>query len=160
MGGDGLRLYGTADPENNQTPPAGGMRGEGNAIPDGNDEALTHEMTSSDGHVLTLEEQSGVSFVEASGRAGGRSGAAEPMRSPRQPWGTLLLAGALGFLLGRRAARPRSVASPPRPAPPPVRDAGPESMADAEPRGWDRVDEGSDESFPASDPPSYSTPGR
>lgn len=160
MGGDGFRLYGTADPENNQTPPAGGMRGEGNAIPEGTDESLTHEMTSSDGRVLTLEEQSGVSFVEASGRAGERAGSAEPVRSSGPGWGTLLLAGALGFLLGRRAARSRSVAPPPRVTLPPVRDAGPESMANAEPRGWDRVDEGSDESFPASDPPSYATPGR
>jgi hypothetical protein len=160
MGGDGFRLYGTADPQNNQSPPAGGMRGEGNAIPEGADASLTHEMRSSDGRVLTLEEQSGVSFVEASGRAGERASAAGPVRSSGPGWGTLLLAGALGFLLGRGAARPREVASPPRPAPPPVRDAGPESMADAEPRGWDRVDEGSDESFPASDPPSYSTPGR
>ncbi|WP_265499846.1 hypothetical protein [Paracoccus beibuensis] len=33
-----------------------------------------------------------------------------------------------------------------------VRDAGPEEMA-SPPRDWDRVDEMSDESFPASDPP-------
>jgi len=37
--------------------------------------------------------------------------------------------------------------------PPPVRPAGPESMRDP-PRKWDEVDEESDESFPASDPPS------
>lgn len=34
-----------------------------------------------------------------------------------------------------------------------VRDAGPESMRDRPRRGWDRVDEQADESFPASDPP-------
>lgn len=34
-----------------------------------------------------------------------------------------------------------------------VRDAGPESMRDRPRRGWDRVDEQVDESFPASDPP-------
>ncbi len=33
-----------------------------------------------------------------------------------------------------------------------VRDAGPAAMADA-PKGWSKVDEASDESFPASDPP-------
>ncbi|WP_425517168.1 hypothetical protein [Sphingomonas yunnanensis] len=62
--------------------------------------------------------------------------------------------------MGRRAARPRVVAPPPRSPAPPVRDAGPESMVDRESRGWDKVDEGSDESFPASDPPTYATPGR
>lgn len=34
-----------------------------------------------------------------------------------------------------------------------VRPAGPESMRDRPRRGWDRVDEQVDESFPASDPP-------
>jgi len=38
-------------------------------------------------------------------------------------------------------------------ATPPVRDAGPEAMRDT-PRQWGRTDERSDESFPASDPPS------
>jgi hypothetical protein len=160
MGGDGFRLYGTADPENNQTPPAGGMRGEGDATPAGTDESLTHEMVSSDGRTLTLEEQSGVSFVEASGRTGERPIAAAPMRGAGPDWGALVLAATFGFLLGRRAARSRAVTPPAPVAAAPVRDAGPENMADPEPRGWDRVDEGSDESFPASDPPSYSTPGR
>jgi uncharacterized membrane protein YebE (DUF533 family) len=35
-----------------------------------------------------------------------------------------------------------------------VRSAGPEAMADAPRREWTREDQGSDESFPASDPPS------
>ena len=35
---------------------------------------------------------------------------------------------------------------------PEVREAGPESMRNP-PREWDKVDEASDESFPASDPP-------
>ena len=34
-----------------------------------------------------------------------------------------------------------------------VRPAGPESMRDTPRRGWDKTDEASDESFPASDPP-------
>jgi flagellar basal body-associated protein FliL len=34
------------------------------------------------------------------------------------------------------------------------RDAGPEEMQ-SPPRDWDKVDQASDESFPASDPPSY-----
>nr|WP_246616644.1 hypothetical protein [Sphingomonas yunnanensis] len=160
MGGDGPRLYGTVDPENNQMPPAGGMRGDGNATPAGTDESLSLEMTSSDGRRLTLNEQSGVSFVEASRRAGERRVPAPAAAVVGPVACTLLLAGSLGFLLGRRAARPRVVAPPPRSPAPPVRDAGPESMVDRESRGWDKVDEGSDESFPASDPPTYATPGR
>lgn len=45
-------------------------------------------------------------------------------------------------------------------SPHPVRDAGPADMRDEDGSDWDRVDEGSDESFPASDPPSYSVPGK
>lgn len=36
--------------------------------------------------------------------------------------------------------------------PTPVRPAGPDAMRDP-PKKWDKVDEESDESFPASDPP-------
>jgi hypothetical protein len=35
-----------------------------------------------------------------------------------------------------------------------VRDAGPNAMADPSGREWSREDQASDESFPASDPPS------
>ena len=37
-----------------------------------------------------------------------------------------------------------------------VRHAGPENMRDRGRRPWDKVDESADESFPASDPPSFS----
>lgn len=37
---------------------------------------------------------------------------------------------------------------------PPVRDAGPEAMENP-PKSWDEVDEASDQSFPASDPPAH-----
>lgn len=42
----------------------------------------------------------------------------------------------------------------PEDAPGAVRSAGPEAMRDPPPE-WDAVDEALDESFPASDPPSY-----
>lgn len=35
-----------------------------------------------------------------------------------------------------------------------VRDAGPDAMRDDTARDWDKADQASDESFPASDPPS------
>jgi hypothetical protein len=41
---------------------------------------------------------------------------------------------------------------PELPPPPLVRDAGPEAMENPPPN-WDDVDEASDQSFPASDPP-------
>ena len=37
-----------------------------------------------------------------------------------------------------------------------TRNAGPEAMRDASDRAWDRIDQASDESFPASDPPALS----
>jgi hypothetical protein len=36
-----------------------------------------------------------------------------------------------------------------------VRSAGPEAMRDEPVRDWDEVDQATDESFPASDPPSH-----
>lgn len=40
----------------------------------------------------------------------------------------------------------------------PVRPAGKDAMRDP-PRNWDRLDEINDESFPASDPPAFTTRG-
>ncbi len=51
---------------------------------------------------------------------------------------------------GRRAMKPAHAT--PLPPAPDTRDAGPEAMR-FPPRHWDKVDQASDESFPASDPP-------
>lgn len=52
----------------------------------------------------------------------------------------------VSLLVKRRKSGPREQ--------PHVRDAGPSAMRDP-PRRWDRVDEASDESYPASDPPAW-----
>lgn len=72
----------------------------------------------------------------------------------------LAFAGAVGYGIYRYATRN---ADPTMPAAfasgeatggfAPVRNAGPASMK-SDPKHWDKVDEASDESFPASDPPS------
>lgn len=75
----------------------------------------------------------------------------------------------LAVLVGRRMGGRGADAEGPTPAafttPVPVprsfdqtRDAGPENMRDEDGAVWDEVDEASDESFPASDPPSYFLP--
>lgn len=72
---------------------------------------------------------------------------------------SLLALGAGAYVLTRRKssgdAPHRAAFADGQPAhgPRPVRDAGPEAMRDP-PRGdWNKVDEASDQSFPASDPP-------
>lgn len=77
----------------------------------------------------------------------------------------LAFAGAVGYAIYRYATRTGDPAAPAAPVAPvafasgeategfaPVRNAGPEAMK-SDPKYWDEVDEASDESFPASDPP-------
>lgn len=72
---------------------------------------------------------------------------------------SLLALGAGAYVVARRAgigAAPRSAAfadGQPTGGLHPVRDAGPEAMRDPPQREWSKVDEESDQSFPASDPP-------
>lgn len=73
----------------------------------------------------------------------------------------LALAGATGYALYKMARRARAeqeehavafAAGEATPGYAPVRNAGPDAMA-SDLAHWDTVDEASDESFPASDPP-------
>jgi hypothetical protein len=95
--------------------------------------------------------------------------AAHPAGGTALPW--VIVAAILGFAAGRsRRPREQVVVPPPPPAAltrlpgeaggfSQVRDAGQHDMRDPQPR-WSAVDEASDESFPASDPPAMSIPGR
>ena len=73
----------------------------------------------------------------------------------------LALAGVTGYALYKMARRAKAeredqsvafAAGEATPGYAPVRNAGPEAMA-SDLKHWDKVDEASDESFPASDPP-------
>lgn len=72
---------------------------------------------------------------------------------------TLLTLGAGAYVLMRRkgigdpSRRAAFADGQPAHGARPVRDAGPEAMRDPPREEWNRVDEASDQSFPASDPP-------
>ncbi len=72
---------------------------------------------------------------------------------------TLFAVGAAAYVLtqrkqGGRSGRPAAFASDQaHNGASPVRDAGPEAMRDGQRSSWSAVDEASDQSFPASDPP-------
>lgn len=61
----------------------------------------------------------------------------------------MAVAGAAGYALYKYATKDNEAAY----AGGQIRDAGPEAMQQP-PKSWSKVDEASDESFPASDPPS------
>ena len=54
--------------------------------------------------------------------------------------------------MAHKRPRPETKTETPPPKPKKVRDAGPDAMANP-PKHWNEVDQASDESFPASDPP-------
>jgi hypothetical protein len=74
---------------------------------------------------------------------------------------TLLALGAAGYALTRKRKAPtdggagHAAFAPDQPGTghTAVRDAGPDAMRDPSGRPWSPVDQASDESFPASDPP-------
>lgn len=73
---------------------------------------------------------------------------------------TLFALGAAAYVIskGRKQpdrTAPRAAFAPDQPhnGASPVRDAGPDAMRDGVGRDWSPVDEASDQSFPASDPP-------
>ncbi len=167
------RLYGMADPSNNQRPPGNGMRGEGAAEADGAMPPRAVDLPG-EGTVL-VEETSGVAYAEAA-RVDPPASSTLPLPSSRPdrgssalPW--VLVASVLGFAAGRlqprafrvekRNASPAALARLPGEAGgfSQVRDSGPEEMRDPEP-DWSEIDEAIDESFPASDPPAWSAPRR
>lgn len=71
----------------------------------------------------------------------------------------LFAIGAASYVLSRRAAgqdhhaRAAFADDQPQHSGNPIRDAGPAAMRDPQSASWSDVDEASDQSFPASDPP-------
>jgi hypothetical protein len=62
--------------------------------------------------------------------------------------------GALGYAFYNYAIKNTRIPVQSAEVPPMVRDAGPDNMVDPA-KAWTKVDQASDESFPASNPPAY-----
>ncbi|WP_414712219.1 hypothetical protein [Sphingomonas sp.] len=137
-------LESTTDPQAKQAPAPGGMRGERSGEPEGK------------GYPRRV---AGIDVIDTSGVAHAEAVRDIPPRPALRPdamvRGAVLGAAvaALGAGVAILTVR-RGRARPTARQCPVVRDAGPASMADPERRRWTRVDQASDESFPASDPPS------
>jgi hypothetical protein len=169
-----VKLYGAADSSNRQDAAENGMRGEGAS--DVASPAYRRDVTLPGQPAIVVEETSGVAFAEA---ARADSPVPRTASGSMLPW--LLVTLVLGYGAGQlRRRRPEAVVTPPiRTATEPVpvvpaaltripgepggfsqvRDAGQDQIRDPADR-WSTIDEASDESFPASDPPSNSMPGR
>ncbi len=107
------RVYGMADQANRHPPATQGMRGENRPerVPD-----YAHNVTLGDGRTVTVAQDSGVAYAEATGRAG-RSSAGDELdvkftpdassdwRWPALFFGLVGLAGGLYFAERRRRAR-------------------------------------------------------
>nr|WP_276589309.1 hypothetical protein [Sphingomonas sp. GM_Shp_2] len=154
----GVRVYGGAETEDKQGTPDGGMRGEGSGDVEN---GFRHQIAVENGRVVEVEEASGVVFAETKGMV------ATPVKKSRgtasSGWQAPVVIGLsflAGFLLGRGRVVRRGVPvafvveEGPAESVVQVRGAGQDRIRDAQ-GDWDRVDQGSDESFPASDPPAY-----
>lgn len=140
---DKPHVYGGPDEARRDPGPEQGGRGERTFDPDKGPE-FAHDIVAPDGSVIPVVEENGVAFAEIEGNVGAttndaNSDAEGPDATPADDTAPPAF------------ARPVDRANFDH-----TRDAGPENIRDeSSRRDWDAVDENADESFPASDPPSY-----